>query len=91
LDLVLTPGLFLWRLNTGSKLVKAEEIDKGTVLRLPRGWSNWRYLDCQSARFDQAKFDQSRLPEGGAANRLHSISVALASSLENLWSRFSHQ
>ena len=58
------PWSLLWRLNTGSKLVKAEEIDKGTVLRLPRGWSNWRYLDCQSARFDQAKFDQSRFAGG---------------------------
>ncbi len=52
-------GSLIWQINAGSKssgLVFAEELDKSTVLRLPQGRSEWRYLECQSSRFDQAHF-----------------------------------
>jgi hypothetical protein len=47
-----------------SRLVKAEELDKSTVLSLPMGTSEWIYLDCFGSRFDQAHFDQDRFPNG---------------------------
>ncbi len=52
-----------------SKLVRAEELDKATVLRLPRGKTIFRYLDCLGSRFDQARFDQSYFPDGVCGER----------------------
>jgi hypothetical protein len=53
----------LWQINSGpnaSGLVFAEEFDKAMVLSLPQGRSEWRYLECQSSRFNQAHFDAAR-------------------------------
>lgn len=39
-----------------SKLVKAEELDKGEVLVFPQGTSNWVYMECEGPQYDQARF-----------------------------------
>jgi len=52
-----------------SRLVRAEELDKATVLNLPVGKSNFRYLDCLGSRFDFAHFDRSRFPDGVCGER----------------------
>src|SRR5262249_45373660 len=58
------------QLNTGSrqvaasKLAHAEEFEKATVLGLPRGKTDWRYLDCPASRFGQARFNHARFPDG---------------------------
>ena len=57
------------QLGKGSRLVKAEELDKATVLKLPRGKSEWRYLDCHSSRFDQAHFDAAHFAGGLCSDR----------------------
>ena len=55
----------VWQINTGpSLLVKAEELNKGTVLTLPRGRTEWLYLDCLAARFNQARFDVDKFSGG---------------------------
>lgn len=46
--------------DPSSRLVHAEEGNRGAALILPRGQSKWSYLDCDGARFDQAWFDRSR-------------------------------
>jgi len=43
-----------------SQLVKAEELNKGIVLSLPRGQSEWIYGDCHSSRFNQTHFNAAR-------------------------------
>jgi hypothetical protein len=40
-----------------SGLVVAEEEDRGAFLSLPRGRTEWRYVECHAARFDAAGFD----------------------------------
>ena len=55
--------------DAGSNLVKAEELDKGLVLRLPRGRSDWGYMDCRSARFNQAKFNKAHYAGGRCYSR----------------------
>ncbi|MBV8748641.1 MAG: hypothetical protein JO103_02890, partial [Candidatus Eremiobacteraeota bacterium] len=52
------PGL-AGRVLVASKLVRATEVDKAAVLRLPRGRTTWCYLDCDGARFDSARFDHA--------------------------------
>lgn len=47
-----------------SQLVKAEELDKGTVLSLPRGLSNWIHLECHASRFNYAKFNSAYFSGG---------------------------
>lgn len=42
-----------------SRLVRAYEANRGAALILPRGQSQWSYVDCGGARFDQAWFDRS--------------------------------
>jgi hypothetical protein len=62
-----------WQINAGpraSRLVAAEELDKGTALRLPRGRSRWRYLDCDASRFDQVHFDAVRFAGGRCHDRV---------------------
>jgi hypothetical protein len=40
-----------------SELVKAEELDKASILSLPQGKSDWLYLECYGSRFNQARFN----------------------------------
>jgi len=47
-----------------SRLVVATALNKGQVLTLPQGKSNWIYLDCYSSRFDQANFDEGHFADG---------------------------
>jgi hypothetical protein len=57
------PDSLVWQINAGpqfSQLVKAEELNKGIVLTLPRGQSDWIYGDCHSSRFNQAHFNAAR-------------------------------
>jgi hypothetical protein len=53
----------------GSTLLRAEELDKGTVLNLPLGVTNFRYLDCLGSRFNVARFDRARFPDGVCGER----------------------
>lgn len=63
------------QINTGSQqvpastLVRAEELEKATVLSLPRGKTIFRYLDCLGSRFNQAKFDYAHFPDGICGER----------------------
>ncbi|HAJ64466.1 MAG TPA: hypothetical protein DCP31_38900 [Cyanobacteria bacterium UBA8543] len=62
-----------------SQLVKAEELDKATVLTIPPGHSQWIYLDCYGSRFNQANFNSSYFPgrlctERGVFNVSHFVS-----------------
>lgn len=52
-----------------SQLVKAKELNKGTVLTLPRGQSEWIYGDCHSSRFNQAHFNAARFAGGRCDDR----------------------
>ncbi len=45
-----------------SQLVTAVLLKKVEVLRLPKGRSDWVYLDCPVARFNEVNFDQARFP-----------------------------
>jgi hypothetical protein len=47
-----------------SKLVTAEELDKGTVLLLVEERADWLYLDCAGARYNQAHFNVNHFPNG---------------------------
>ncbi|HWP52652.1 MAG TPA: hypothetical protein VN476_00890, partial [Pyrinomonadaceae bacterium] len=63
------------RINAGaskvnaSTMVRAVEQAKGTILSLPRGQTTFRYLDCVGSRFDHAKFDRARFPDGLCGER----------------------
>ncbi|MEO8956356.1 MAG: hypothetical protein ABI396_04190 [Ktedonobacteraceae bacterium] len=49
------PESLTWQITTRpSQLVRANEIDKGSVLVLPQGRSKWIYLDGGGSRFDAA-------------------------------------
>jgi hypothetical protein len=52
-----------------SKLVRAEELDKSSVLTIPEGRTVFRYLDCLGSRFDYAHFDYARFPNGVCGER----------------------
>lgn len=55
------------QINAGedrSQLVTAEQLPKDTVLYLPRGRSDWVYLDCLSARFNEANFNEAAFAGG---------------------------
>jgi hypothetical protein len=52
------------KFGEASKLLKAAEYDKSTVLSLPQGKSQFLYLDCEDSRFDQAVFDYSDFAGG---------------------------
>jgi len=55
-----THDSLFWQINFGdspSQLVRAVEANHGAALRLPRGQSQWSYIDCGGGRFDQAFFD----------------------------------
>ena len=43
--------------DPSSSLVRAVSREKQQVLMLPKGQSNWRYIECQNSRFDQTHFD----------------------------------
>jgi hypothetical protein len=45
-----------------SRLVTAVLLDKADVLRLPKGHSDWVYLDCAVARFNEVNFDEVHFP-----------------------------
>jgi hypothetical protein len=65
----------VYQINAGtqsvpaSKLVRAEEFDQATVLSLPVGKTVFRYLDCLGSRFEQARFNRSRFPDGVCGER----------------------
>ena len=48
------------QINTASQWLTAELLDKTEALSLPKGVSEWVYLDCYSSRFNYANFDQAR-------------------------------
>src|SRR6185503_16454268 len=52
-----------------SNLVTAVELDKATILNLPRGTTRFRYLDCLGSRFGQAKFHYAYFPDGVCSER----------------------
>ncbi len=52
-----------------SQLVLALEIDKAAALALPRGRSEWTFLDCYAARFDRDRFDAARFAGGQCLER----------------------
>lgn len=57
-----------WQVNAGpnsSQLVRADVLEKADVLRLPRGRSRFRYLDCLVDRFNRCVFGGKDF-EGGA-------------------------
>ncbi|HLF91125.1 MAG TPA: hypothetical protein VI451_19430, partial [Anaerolineales bacterium] len=57
-----------WQVNAGdypSQLVRADVLEKADVLRLPRGRSRFRYLDCLVDRFNRCVFGGRKF-EGGA-------------------------
>lgn len=57
-----TPSEIVTRINvtSPSQLVRAEEVLKAGALLLSRERSQWSYLDCYGARFNSARFNQSR-------------------------------
>ncbi len=52
-----------------SNLVTAVELDKATILSLPRGTTRFRYLDCLGSRFGYARFGYSYFPDGVCGER----------------------
>jgi hypothetical protein len=65
-DMADSPGELAWQVRT-SQLVRADVLDKANVLRLPRGRSCFRYLDCLVDRFNQCVFGGKKFA-GAAAN-----------------------
>jgi hypothetical protein len=57
------PNELAWQVRT-SQLVRADVLDKAGVLRLPRGRSRFRYLDCLVDRFNQCVFGGKKFPGG---------------------------
>lgn len=55
--------------SKASTVVRAEELNKADILNLPRGQTTFRYLDCVGSRFDQARFDRARFPDGVCSER----------------------
>jgi len=49
--------------------VLALVLEKRAFLRLPRGRSEWTYLDCFGARFDRDRFNQASFAGGRCAER----------------------
>ena len=55
------PESLTWQITTRpSPLVRAVELDKGSALVLPRGRSEWVYLDGGGSRFDTDTFNNAR-------------------------------
>lgn len=59
-----TDNSLVYQICVRSRLVVATALNKGQVLTLPQGKSNWIYLDCYSSRFDQANFDEGHFVGG---------------------------
>ncbi|PSB20971.1 hypothetical protein C7B65_06090 [Phormidesmis priestleyi ULC007] len=59
-----TNDSLVYQICVRSRLVVATALNKGQVLTLPQGKSNWIYLDCYSSRFDQAYFDEGHFAGG---------------------------
>ncbi len=57
------------QITVRSRLVLALEIDKAAALALPRGRSEWTFLDCYAARFDRDRFDAARFAGGQCLER----------------------
>lgn len=72
------PDALAVQINQSSSLVRAGELDKGAVLRLPLGTSTWTYLDCDDARFDSARFDEATFA-GGTCREYGIFDVSLFS------------
>jgi hypothetical protein len=49
--------------------VRARLFEKAAVLRLPRGRSRWRYLDCDPDRYNQDDFNRAYFAGGGCKER----------------------
>jgi hypothetical protein len=59
------PEDITWRIITKpSRLVRAIEMKKGTILTLPRGRTTWIYLDGDGDRFDAAAFKKAQFANG---------------------------
>jgi hypothetical protein len=67
--LVTSPGGVQTLVPADALLVEALEADAdpADVLRLPRGRSDWRYLECVGTRFDRAHFDRDHWSGGPCA------------------------
>jgi hypothetical protein len=52
----------VYQISDRSRLVVATALDKGHILTLPKGQSDWIYLDCYSSRFNQTNFDEGYFP-----------------------------
>ena len=52
-----------------SELVRAVQLDKAIVLKVPTGRTLFRYLDCLGPRFDYARFNHARFPNGYCGER----------------------
>ncbi len=64
------PDSLTWQVNSRpSSIALSDELDKGAVLALPRGRSDWLYLNCDEARFDRDRFDQARFAGGQCRER----------------------
>ncbi len=66
------PYSLVAQINTGpqaSQWVRARMFAKASVLRLPRGRSLWRYLDCDPDRYNQGAFEQAHFAGGTCAER----------------------
>jgi hypothetical protein len=57
------------KLAPASALVRADQLDKAIVLRVPTGRTLFRYLDCLGPRFDYARFNRARFPNGNCGER----------------------
>ncbi|MEZ4706882.1 MAG: hypothetical protein R3A44_06740 [Caldilineaceae bacterium] len=80
------PHALVRRLETQpSKLVRVASWDKATVLTLPQGRSDWRYLDCYGSRFNQAHFDEARFAGGLCLDRgIFNVSRFTARTVEQV-------
>lgn len=57
------------KLAEASKLVRAVQLDKATVLKVPQGQTVFRYLDCLGPRFDYARFNHAYIPSAYCGER----------------------
>lgn len=66
------PDSLVWQVNLGphfSRLAKADEFDKGTVLTLPCGRSYWFYSECEGSRFNRVRFNEAYFTGGQCIDR----------------------
>ncbi|MCB0143492.1 MAG: hypothetical protein KDE50_26595, partial [Caldilineaceae bacterium] len=80
------PHALVRRIETQpSKLVRVVSWDKATVLTLPQGRSDWRYLDCYGSRFNRASFDEAHFAGGICLDRgIFNVSRFTAATVEQM-------